>query len=56
MVPGSTKTKSGKILMKPAKSAPARAWFSSRAAEHALHDRLIGAPIPDADHGIAEDE
>ena len=42
------------ILRKPANSAPFCAALEILRAEHALHVRLVGAPIPDAENRIAQ--
>ena len=48
--------KTGRIFRRPAENRPAARVRLVLCAEHALHDDLIGAPVPDAeDRGAEED-
>ena len=54
IMPGMMKMNTGSSLRKAAKMVPRRASRLVRRAERALHDVLVGAPVPEADDRRAE--
>ena len=54
MTPGSTKKKTGQDLEEGAEQRTQAGLLLVAGGQHPLHDRLIAAPVPNADHGIAQ--